>query len=59
MVVTVRALNTQVNAIGLPNQTIPLIKATLDEVDRNLGDLTDRMWALRQIIEAESAKEGA
>lgn len=56
LVVAMRSLNTQVNGLGLPNQTVPLIRATLDEIDSNLGLVTDRMWALRQIVEAESAK---
>lgn len=59
LVVSMRSLNTQVNALGLQNQTVPLLLATLEEIDQNLGEVTDRMWALRSIVEAESAKEGS
>ncbi len=54
-----RSLNTQVNALGLQNQTVPLLLATLEQIDQNLGEVVDRMWALRQIVEAESAKTGS
>jgi|SRR3972149_4680073 len=59
LVVSMRSLNTQVNSLTLPNQTLPLLKATMDQIDLNLGEVTDRMWALRSIIEAENGPEKA
>lgn len=59
LVVSLRSLNTQVNAIGLQGQSIPLILATLDQIDLNIGEITDRLWALRALVEAESGQAGA
>ena len=59
LVVTMRSLNTQVNGLGLQGQTIPLLLATLDQIDAHLGEVTDRMWALRALVEAENAPTSA
>ncbi len=57
LVVSMRALNTQVNALALQNQSRELLLATLDQIDQDLGDVTDRMWALRQLVEAENEEK--